>query len=111
VYVVPGNLDVNNPEAAIYDGDKAFPTPSISASEFSNIYSSYGYNNAIARDPNSLSYVNQLYSELWLLGLDDCKYEDNKDIAIVACRIKPETMKWILGWMAGRFSLFGRIQP
>ena len=99
VFVVPGNHDVNNPEAAAYDGDKASPAPSISASEFSNIYSSFGYGNAIARDPNSLSYVNQLVPGLWLLGLDDCEYEDNKDIAIVAGRIKPETMKWALGWM------------
>ncbi|HEX3079831.1 MAG TPA: metallophosphoesterase [Puia sp.] len=99
VFVVPGNHDVNNPESASYDGDKASPAPSISASEFSNIYSSYGYSNAIARDPNSLSYVNQLFPGLWLLGLDDCEYEDNKDIAIVAGRIKSETMKWALGWL------------
>ncbi len=99
VYVVPGNHDVNNPESASYDGDKATPAPSISASEFSSIYSSFGYGDAIARDPNSLSYINQLYPGLWLLGLDDCEYEDNKDIAIVAGRIKPETMKWALGWM------------
>jgi predicted phosphodiesterase len=99
VYVVPGNHDVNNPEAATYDGDKATPAPTISASEFSSIYAPYGYNNAIARDPNSLSYVNQLYPGLWLLALDDCEYEDNKDIAIVAGRIKPETMKWALTWI------------
>ena len=99
VFVVPGNHDVNNPEAATYDGDKGSPTPSVSASEFSSIYSAYGYGNAIARDPNSLSYVNQLVPGVWLLGLDDCEYEDNKDIAIVAGRIKPETMKWALGWM------------
>jgi hypothetical protein len=97
---VPGNHDINNPEAVTYDGDNATPTPSISASDFSNIYSDYGYGNAISRDPNSLSYVAQPYPSLWILGIDDCEYYDNKDIAIVAGKIKPETMKWALGWIA-----------
>ena len=99
VFVVPGNHDINNPEARTYDGDNATPTPSISAADFSNIYSAYGYDNAIARDPNSLSYVAQPYPGLWIFGIDDCEYYDNKDIAIVAGRIKPETMTWALAWM------------
>lgn len=96
VFVVPGNHDINNPEARTYDGDNATPTPSISAGEFSSLYADYGYANAIARDPNSLSYVCQPYPGLWILGLDDCEYYDNKDIAIVAGKIKPETMTWAL---------------
>jgi predicted MPP superfamily phosphohydrolase len=99
VFVVPGNHDINNPEAVTYDGDNASPTPSISATEFSNIYSDYGYGNAIARDPNSLSYLAAPYPSLWILGIDDCEYYDNKDIAIVAGKIKPETMKWALAWI------------
>ena len=58
VYVVPGNHDVNNPESATYDGDNASPAPSVSATEFSSIYSAFGYSNAISKDPASLSYVN-----------------------------------------------------
>ncbi len=96
VYVVPGNHDVNNPESATYDGDHASPAPSVSATEFSTIYSAFGYQNAISRDPNSLSYVNQIYPGLWLLAIDDCEYEDNQNIAIVAGRIKPGTMQWAL---------------
>jgi 3',5'-cyclic AMP phosphodiesterase CpdA len=100
VFVVPGNHDVNNPEARTYDGDIATLTPSISASEFSSLYADYGYKNAIARDPNSLSYVAQPYPGLWILGIDDCEYELNKDIAIVAGRIKPQTMTWALDRLA-----------
>lgn len=99
VFVVPGNHDINNPEAVTYNGDNATPTPSISPSDFSKIYSDYGYGNAIARDPNSLSYVAEPYPSLWILGIDDCEYYDNKDIAIVAGKIKPETMKWALAWI------------
>jgi 3',5'-cyclic AMP phosphodiesterase CpdA len=96
VFVVPGNHDINNPEARTYNGDLATPTPSISAIQFSEMYADYGYGNAIARDPNSLSYVCQPYPNLWILGLDDCEYYDNKDIAIVGGKIKPQTMTWAL---------------
>jgi 3',5'-cyclic AMP phosphodiesterase CpdA len=97
IFVVPGNHDINNPEARTYNGNNATLTPSISANEFSTLYSDYGYSNAIARDPNSLSYVCQIYPNLWILGLDDCEYYDNKDIAIVGGKIKPQTMTWALG--------------
>lgn len=97
VYVIPGNHDINNPEAAAYNGDNASKTPTIQADDFSRIYGNFGYKNAIYRDPNSLSYVCQPYHGLWILGIDDCEYYDNTDVAIVAGKIKPETMTWILG--------------
>ena len=99
VFVVPGNHDINNPEARTYNGDNATLTPTISAGDFKTIYSEYGYGNAISNDPHSLSYVSQAYPNLWILGIDDCEYYDNKDIAIVAGKIKPETMKWAVYWI------------
>ena len=100
VFVVPGNHDVNNPEAAQYNGDNASPTPSISAADFASFYSGYGYANAISRDPHSLSYVSQAAPGLWIMGLDACEYELNKNIAIVGGRIKPETKQWALYWIS-----------
>ena len=100
VFVVPGNHDVNNPESAQYDGDNASPAPTITASDFASFYSGYGYSNAIARDPHSLSYVAQVSPGLWILGLDACEYELNTTIAIVGGRIKPETKQWALNWIA-----------
>ncbi|MFI5156105.1 MAG: metallophosphoesterase family protein [Chitinophagales bacterium] len=99
VYVVPGNHDVNNPESAQYNGDNASPAPSISKNDFANMYSDFGYGNAIARDPHSLSYVNEIYPGVWILGLDACRYEDNQKIAIVGGRLKPETEAWALQWI------------
>jgi predicted MPP superfamily phosphohydrolase len=95
VFVIPGNHDINNPESAKYDGSNASETPTISADEFQNIYDKFGYKNAKYRDENSLSYICQPYCNLWILGIDDCKYEENTDIAIVSGRIKAGTMKWI----------------
>jgi hypothetical protein len=100
VFLVPGNHDVNNPESAQYDGDQATPAPSITASDFANLYAAYGYANAISRDEQSLSYVNQIIPGLWIMGLDACEYENNTNIAIVAGRLKPETKQWALHWIA-----------
>ncbi len=100
VFVIPGNHDINNPEAARYDGDNASPAPSITANDFVSFYSGYGYTNAISRDPHSLSYVSEAGPGLWIMGLDACEYENNQNIAIVAGRIKPETKQWALNWMA-----------
>ena len=100
VFVVPGNHDINNPEAAQYDGDNATHAPSITAADFASYYGPYGYSNAIARDPNSLSYINEIAPNIWILGLDACEYENNQNIAIVAGRLKTGTQKWTLHWIA-----------
>ncbi len=100
VLVVPGNHDINNPFADRYDGNNAYPTPSVSAEEFRQIYANFGFVNAISRDPNSLSYVSQPSPGLWILGIDDCKYNENKpDSDVTAGKITPATMQWIQGQM------------
>jgi 3',5'-cyclic AMP phosphodiesterase CpdA len=95
VFVIPGNHDINNPEAVVYDGNTSSWAPSISATDFSTLYNDFGYKDALYRDANSLSYVAQPYDNLWILGIDDCKYDLNSDIAIVSGLIKPGTMTWI----------------
>lgn len=68
VFVIPGNHDVNNPHAKVYDGDKTKRTATVSAADFANIYKEYGYGEAISRDPNSLSYVVQLDPKVRLIA-------------------------------------------
>ena len=97
VYVVPGNHDINNPEAKQYDGNIAYQIPSITPEDFSTIYGDFGYANSISRDASSLSYVCQPFTGLWILGIDDCEYYANTPTtALVQGIIKPETMAWIL---------------
>lgn len=103
VFVIPGNHDVNNPNARIFDGENTPRTETVSANEFADIYKNYGYGDAIARDKNSLSYVAQLDSRTRLIAIDACKYEENnydKDICVTGGRIKPETMNFIRDQMA-----------
>ena len=95
VFVVPGNHDVNNPEALNFSVSPPQPTTKISAADFASIYGDFGYDDAIYRDENSLSYICQPTDKLWILGIDACRYEENENIAIVGGRIKPETMAWI----------------
>lgn len=98
IYVVPGNHDVNNPHAKVYNGDNAQRTTTVSAKDFTHIYNDYGYGEALATDPNSLSYVVQLDDKTRLIAVDACRYEDNnfdKDICVTAGHIKPQTMDFI----------------
>lgn len=98
VFVIPGNHDVNNPHARVFDGDTAMRTRTVSAQEFADIYKDYGYGEAIARDDSSLSYVVQLDPHTRLLALDACRYEDNsyeKNTCVTGGRLKEATMQFI----------------
>lgn len=95
VLVVPGNHDINNPDAKQFDGDNALPVPSITAENFELLYGKYGYQNAIVRDPNSLSYVSEPVNDLRILALDANEYYNNTpDYCVVAGNIKNSTMEW-----------------
>jgi len=107
VFVIPGNHDINNSDAVMYLGDSTRPVPNASPATFRAIYQRFGYGEAVARDPNSLSYVAEPVPGLWLLGIDSCKYEESARLGfpVVSGRIKPETMEWIqaqLGQAAAR---------
>lgn len=98
VYVIPGNHDVNNPHAVIFDGDSTTRVPSPNAKEFADIYHDYGYGNTLARDSHSLSYVTRLDENTRLLCLDACEYEENdfdKNTCETGGRLKPETMAFV----------------
>lgn len=91
VLVIPGNHDINNTNASFYFGDEKSPAPSVTAEEFFEIYREYGYDQALSRDPASLSYVYALDEKNWLLMLDSSQYEPKN---LVEGRIKEETLQW-----------------
>jgi hypothetical protein len=98
VYVVPGNHDVNNPHAYRYKGDQVIPVNNVSPEMFAQIYADFGYNDAISRDPNSLSYIAEPVPDLWLFALDSCKYDENQDLGIPVTggRFTKDTLNWLL---------------
>ena len=72
VFVVPGNHDINNPDARIYDGDNSSPTDTITRSEFAEIYKNMGYDGQSRRDPDTLSYCRDVTDGLTILAIDAC---------------------------------------
>lgn len=69
--------DINNPWACKFEKDKQLPTDTISPTDFSKIYSDFGYEDAISTDEFSLSYLAAPSSKVWLLMLDTAIYKTN----------------------------------
>lgn len=107
VYVAPGNHDVNNPHAVSFSGSLTTPVDNVSPETFASIYGAYGYDEAIYRDPASLSYIAEPVQGIWLFSIDSCKYEDNlaDGSPETSGAIREETMSWILEKMAEAKSL------
>jgi 3',5'-cyclic AMP phosphodiesterase CpdA len=95
VFVVPGNHDINNPEAMSFKGETPYPVSSVTPRDFASIYGNFGYNDALYRDENSLSYICQPFGNVWILAIDACKYTENVGTSDVSGAIKPTTLAWI----------------
>lgn len=97
VYVIPGNHDILNPYARSFIGDKQYRTEYISDKDFSRIYDSFGYKEAISRDKASLSYLAAPSEDVWLLMLDTAQYKNNivNGSPQLDGSIAPETLEWI----------------
>jgi len=68
------------------------PTPveRVSPSLFKRIYDEYGYREAIAQDPSSLSYVAEPAPGIWLFAIDSAEYGNNEALGhpVTAGRIR-----------------------
>jgi predicted MPP superfamily phosphohydrolase len=102
IFVVPGNHDINNADALDFSTSPPTPAALTSDDDFTSVYGDFGYNDAIYKDENSLSYICAVNDKLWILGIDACRYEDNEndESPITGGRIKDVTMAWIEEKMA-----------
>ena len=104
VIVVPGNHDIDNPEGYYFDGENTRPAERTSPEQFKSLYADFGYNQAYAKDPASLSFVCEPLKGLVLLCIDTNKYEENlyldkgdaKNYNQTSGRIRPATLTWML---------------
>ena len=104
VILVPGNHDIDNPEGYYFNGDEKRSAERTSPEQFKQLYADFGYNQAYATDPASLSFVCEPLEGLVLLCLDTNMYENNlfkekgaeKDYNQTAGRIRPATLTWAL---------------
>lgn len=92
VAVIPGNHDINNPYARKFTADGTVKEESVTADEFRQIYSDYGYVAADSRDAASLSYLYKLDDYYWLLMLDSCQYDP---VNHVGGMIRRDTYDWM----------------
>jgi UDP-2,3-diacylglucosamine pyrophosphatase LpxH len=97
VFVIPGNHDINNPLAVQYEGNKSVPVDKVTPDDFRKIYHDFGYDQAIAQDPNSLSYVVQPIPGLWILAIDSCSYENNqaKGVPVTGSGLNTKRLNWV----------------
>lgn len=97
VYVIPGNHDILNPWARGFKEDKQYVTDTISDKDFSKIYREFGYEEAITRDKNTLSYLAIPSEDVWLLMLDTNQYKNNSIIGHPQTdgEITEDTYEWI----------------
>ncbi|MBQ9264576.1 MAG: metallophosphoesterase [Clostridia bacterium] len=69
VLVIPGNHDTETP-AYRFTAQGPVPIDGTPNNRFTEIYADYGYTDALDRDAHSLSYVAELYPDVWALMLD-----------------------------------------
>ncbi len=98
VLVIPGNHDINNPDAFEYDGDNQTPVASISDVDFDVYYSDFGYGNPLSRDLTSHSYVSEPFKGLRILAIDATK--PNGATCETSGVIRQSTLTWIMDQMA-----------
>ena len=97
VFVIPGNHDVENPWARRFKGEECKKVSTVSAEEFAEIYGDCGYDQALCRDPSSLSYLVEPIPGLQILMLDSCIYSDSKECCYPESfgQISTATREWI----------------
>lgn len=109
VLVVPGNHDINNPDAKVYDGDDTMPAETISRAEFADLYRNMGYDDRSRRDPDSLSYCCDINDRLAILGIDACMDRLNTFVsrgdAVDHCKtsgmLDAATQQWLVDQASG----------
>ncbi|MBQ8092427.1 MAG: metallophosphoesterase [Clostridia bacterium] len=70
VYVIPGNHDVYNRNAARFEETQFERIPSATSDQFRSIWNDFGYSGAVSCAPDSLSYTIDLSPSIRLLMVD-----------------------------------------
>ncbi|MBE5799435.1 MAG: hypothetical protein E7321_05730 [Clostridiales bacterium] len=88
VYVLPGNHDVYCYSAASFSGDSYTLVQGTTSEDFEAIYHDLGFDEALARDPYSLSYIAEPIPGIRLLMLD-------VNTQFSSCAVAQNTFAWL----------------
>ena len=99
VFVINGNHDISNAHAVRFTGDTTEPVETVNTDEFRSIYNDFGYGQAVAKDPNSLSYAVDLGDDYRLIAMDACIYNNDKTNPSqqTGGAFSDATLSWVLG--------------
>ena len=88
IYVLTGNHDLDNPNAALFSGAEFQRVPFAESADFRRIYADFGFDEALSIDTDSLSYVVDLNDDTRLLMLDCNTRHD-------PCGISDRSLEWV----------------
>lgn len=98
VFIINGNHDLSNAHAVSFDGESTSAVSTVDRAAFQATYAAFGYDQAVAKDPNSLSYAADLGDSYRLIAMDACIY--NNDPANpqqkTAGKFQESTLRWVL---------------
>jgi len=104
VLVIPGNHDINNPDARVFDNDSTSPAQTIIRPEFADIYRNMGYDEHSRRDNDTLSYCRDITDQLTIMAIDGCMDRlntfvsrgDARDHCKTSGRLEASTQQWLV---------------
>lgn len=102
VSVIPGNHDIHSGWARKFEGGEMAVAAQATPEDFQEIFADYGYDLAISKDPESLSYVMEPKEGYPFLMIDTNIYSETKSTKAPKTegRIKEETYAWLDGYFA-----------
>jgi 3',5'-cyclic AMP phosphodiesterase CpdA len=102
VFVIPGNHDISgNREVAYPDEGGRVPVNTMDKDGFAVFYAKYGYDEAISKDSNSLSYIVEPLDGVWIFGIDACNYDNRFDnLSWIDGELSGTTKDWIFDKLA-----------
>ena len=86
VLVIPGNHDIDYSGAAAFSGTEIQKARTISAAEFRSLYGPFGYDGALSRAPDTLSYMAEVGGIFRILMLDTS--------TVSMCALTDKTLAW-----------------
>ncbi|MDK2780273.1 MAG: hypothetical protein PWP61_570 [Trichococcus sp.] len=100
VSVIPGNHDIHSGWARKFEGEEMAVVAQATPEDFQEIFADYGYDLAISKDPESLSYVMEPKAGFPFLMIDTNIYSEKKSTKAPTTegRIKDEAYAWLDGY-------------
>lgn len=96
VFVIPGNHDIHNGWAVRFEGEETQKEAQTSPEDFAEIFGAFGYDEALSRDPASLSYLAEISPNWQVLMVDTNIYSQKPGRGQSESRgqMRAETLEW-----------------